>query len=176
VGRKVLILERTFGGGDLETQPLFYFMENLMSDSDGQYQGKREGWPALKGLPSAGEEAPGRGAAGKVLREEKDAPLPLACPLNATRTQSEYFSCVFPRQCWPAPDLTRGPSSYLSPPPPLDTSTLRPLAQVAASQSEKWIGHKRQKPQAPTPQASILNRQTRRVAIDKLRKRYANLT
>ena len=36
--------------------------------------------------------------------------------------------------------------------------------------------HKRQKPQAPTPQAPIRNRQTKKVANAKVRNRCANLT
>jgi len=36
--------------------------------------------------------------------------------------------------------------------------------------------HKGQKPQAPTPQAPIRNRQTRKVANAKVRNRYTNLT
>jgi len=36
--------------------------------------------------------------------------------------------------------------------------------------------HKRQKPQAPTPQAPIRNRQTRKVANAEVRNRYTNLT
>jgi len=37
-------------------------------------------------------------------------------------------------------------------------------------------GHKRQKPQAPTPQAPIRKRQTRKVAIAKVLNRNTNLT
>ena len=36
--------------------------------------------------------------------------------------------------------------------------------------------HKRQKAQAPTPQAPIRNRQTRKVANAKVHNRYTNLT
>jgi len=42
---------------------------------------------------------------------------------------------------------------------------------------KKWgSGHKRQKPQAPTPQAPIRNRQTRKVANAKGLNRNTNLT
>jgi len=46
------------------------------------------------------------------------------------------------------------------------------------SSEERFLGscHKRQKPQAPTPQAPLRNRQTRKVANAKGLKRNTNLT
>jgi len=49
---------------------------------------------------------------------------------------------------------------------------------ITALQDGVKIGscHKRQKPQAPAPQAPIRNRKTRKVANAKVHNRYTNLT
>jgi len=76
-------------------------------------------------------------------------------------TSQEIIPPILPSQCCP-----------------MQTTGTRKLIGLRCSDLYIWLGscHKRQKPQAPTPQAPIRNRQTRKVANAKGLNRNTNLT